>query len=477
MAERYNVVVVGAGSAGLVSSYVCAALKAKVALIEKSKMGGDCLNYGCVPSKALIKTARFIADMRRCQELGVKKVDFEVDFAQVMERVHRVIAEIEPHDSMQRYSSLGVECIPGMGEIVDPYTVKVGNKILKTKHIILAMGGSPVVPPLKGIEKIKPLTSENLWEIRILPRRLIVLGGGPIGSEMAQAFARIGSRVTQVEMGPRILGREDDDVASVIAHSFKKDGVEIVTQTRAKEIVIEGGEKILICDSAGTERRIPFDEILCAVGRRANTGGVDWKKLGIELNPNGTIKVDAFMRTTQKNICAAGDIAGPYQFTHTASHQAGYAVINSLFAPLKKFKADYSVIPWVTFTDPEVAQVGLNEQAAKSQGIPYELTKYGLDDLDRAICESEAHGFVKVLTKPGTDKIIGATVVGHNAGEFFIEFVQAMRQGFGMNGIMNAIHPYPTYAEANRYAAGQWKRAHAPAAGLKFLNWFNRVRR
>ena len=477
MSSRYNVVVIGAGSAGLVSSYVAAALKAKVALIERHKMGGDCLNTGCVPSKALIKTARFIADMRRCQELGVKRVDFEVDFAQVMERVKRVVAEVEPHDSVARYSGLGVECISGTGEILDPHNVRVGGRTLNTKNIIVATGGSPFIPPLKGIDKIKPLTSENLWDIRTLPRRLIVLGGGPIGSEMAQAFARIGSRVTQIEQGPRILPREDDDVAAEIAHFFKKDGVEIVTQTKAKEILIENGEKILVCDSPTGERRIAFDELLCAVGRRANTSGVDWAKHGIELNPNGTIKVDEFLRTTQKNIYACGDVVGPFQFTHTASHQAGYCVINSIFSPIKKFKADYTVIPWVTFVDPEVAQVGLNEQMAKAKNIPYEVTKYGLDDLDRAICESEAHGFVKVLTKPGSDKIIGATIVGHNAGEYFIEFVQAMRQGFGLNGIMSAIHPYPTYAEANRYAAGMWKRAHAPAAGLKFLEWFNRTRR
>lgn len=477
MTERYNVVVIGAGAAGLVSAYVSAALQSKVALIEKGKMGGDCLNYGCVPSKALIKTARFISDMRRCQELGVKRVDFEVDFAQVMQRVHRIIAAIEPHDSIERYTKLGVECLSGTAEIIDPTTVKVGNRLLKTKHIVLALGGSPAIPPLKGIEAITPLTSENIWHLKALPRRLVVLGGGPIGCELAQAFGRLGSRITIVEQGLRILPREDEDVAAEITGFLRKESVEALTSTTAKEIAIENGEKFLICQSQNNQTRIPFDELLCAAGRRPNTQGVDWQKLGIALNKNGTIKVDAYMRTTQKNIYAAGDVVGPYQFTHTASHQAGYTAINSLFSPFKKFKADYSVIPWVTFTDPEVAHVGLNEQMAKEQNILYEITKYGIDDLDRAICESEAHGFVKVLTKPGSDKILGATVVGHNAGEYFIEFVQAMRQGFGLNGIMNAVHPYPTFAEANRYVAGQWKRAHAPASGLKFLKWFNRVRR
>ncbi len=476
--ERYNMVVIGAGAAGLVSSYIAAAVKAKVALIEKHKMGGDCLNTGCVPSKALIKTARVLAEIRQHRKYGIKSASYELDFGEVMDRVHKVVRDIEPHDSVERYTSLGVECVSGEAEIVDRHTVRVGGRTLKAKNLVLAMGGSPAIPPIKGLAEIRYLTSENLWDLRTLPKRLIVLGGGPIGCEMTQAFQRLGSAVTQIEMAHRILPREDDDVAELVAGRFRAEGVTILTGAKASAIETTGGTKQLVCELAGGVRQVvPFDEILVAVGRRANTDGVDWAKLGVTLNHNGTIKVDPFMRANGDNIYACGDVTGPFQFTHVASHQAWYCAVNALFAPFKKFKADYRVIPWVTFTDPEVAQVGLNEHTAKAQGIPYEKTVYGIDDLDRAIAESETHGQVKVLTVPGRDKILGANIVSHNAGEMIAEFVTAMKYGIGMNKILGTIHSYPTFVEANKYAAGNWKKAHAPESVMKYLLKFHGWRR
>ena len=478
MNDTYNLVVIGAGSGGLISALIAAAVKAKVALIEKDKMGGDCLNYGCVPSKAIIKSAKFVQEMRRHKDFGIKDAKFSFEFADVMDRVHEKIAKIAPNDSVERFTGLGVECFQGEAQILDKNTVQVGDKVLKTKNIVLAMGASPFVPPIKNIDKVPYLTSENLWDLKELPGRLIVLGGGPIGCEMTQSFARLGSKVTQVEMLPRILPREDDDIAKFVIDRLTSEGVELLQGTRATEVVVEGGEKTLICeDSSGIIKRVPFDHILVAVGRRANTQGVDWAKLGIELNRNGTIKVDEYLRTGQKNIYACGDVAGPYQFTHTASHQAWYCTVNALFSPFKKFKVDYRVISWVTFTDPEIAQVGLNETSAKEQGIPYEAYSFDVGHSDRAITESEDYGKVKVLVKPGTDKVLGASIVSHLGGEMIGEFVTAMKYGIGLNKILGTIHAYPTYIEANKGVAGAWKKATAPEWALSILEKFHRMRR
>ena len=472
MSKDYNVIVLGAGSAGLVSAYIAAAVKAKVLLIERHKMGGDCLNTGCVPSKTLIKTAKFVHNMRRHKALGVKDVTFELDLGEVMDRVAQAIKTIEPHDSVERYESLGVHCLRGQAELIDQHTVQVENKTFTAKSIILAMGASPFVPPIKGLERIKYRTSENLWEMRHLPKRFIVLGGGPIGTEMAQAFSRLGSKVTQVEMADRILGREDLDVADFMAEHLKAEGVNILTGTKATHVDQKAsGENLLMCEKKdGSVEAIPFDEILVAVGRRANTGGQPaLQTLGIKQNPDGTLKTDAYLRLNGSNIYGCGDLVGPYQFTHTASHQAWFCAVNALFDPLKKFKVDYRVIPWVTFTDPEIAHVGHSERSAVDAGVEFEKTTYSIAGLDRAIAESENHGFVKVLTRPGSDKIIGATIVSHNAGEMIAEFVAAMKHNFGLNKILGTIHSYPTYVEANKYAAGNWKKAHAPEQILKYL--------
>jgi len=468
-----NLVVIGAGSAGLVSAYIAATVRAKVTLIEKERMGGDCLNTGCVPSKALIRTARVLSQIRNASNYGIRSASAEFDFAEVMERVQRVIRAIEPHDSVERYTGLGVECIRGEAKITSPWTVAVNGRTLTTRAIVIAAGARPLVPPIQGIEQIEVLTSENVWSLRKLPARLVVLGGGPIGCELAQAFARLGSKVTQVEMLPRLLVREDPEVSEVVRERFEKEGVSVLVGHKAKQVVIEGGRKLLLCEHDGKGVGVEFDALLCAVGRVPNTAGYGLEELGIPLGKGRTVETNAYLQTLYPNIYACGDVAGPYQFTHTASHQAWYAAVNALFAPFRSYRADYSVIPWATFTEPEVARVGLNETEANERGIAFEVTRYGLDDLDRAIADGEAHGMVKVLTVPGSDRILGATIVGESAGELIVEFVAAMRHGIGLKKILGTIHIYPTLAEANKYAAGAWRKAHAPQGVLRQLEKFH----
>jgi pyruvate/2-oxoglutarate dehydrogenase complex dihydrolipoamide dehydrogenase (E3) component/uncharacterized membrane protein YdjX (TVP38/TMEM64 family) len=478
----YNVVVIGGGSAGLVTAYIAAAVKAKVALVERHKLGGDCLNTGCVPSKALIKSARLLSQMRRASEFGLKPVDAQADFAAVMERVQRVIIAVEPHDSAERYAGLGVQCLAGDARIVTPFEVEVrevnGNvRTLSTKNIVIAAGARPLVPPIPGIDQTGYLTSDTLWSLRTLPRRLLVLGGGPIGCELAQAFARLGSEVTQVEMLERLLAKEDPEVSTLLEASLRDEGMRVLTGHKALRFVKEDGEQVLIAEHAGAEVRIGFDVLLCALGRIANTVGYGLEELGIGMTPSRTVETNGWLQTIYPNIYAAGDVAGPFQFTHTAAHQAWYAAVNSLFGRFRKFKADYSVIPWATFTDPEVARVGLSELEAQAQGVPHEVTVYGIEDLDRALADGEAHGFVKVLTVPRKDRILGVTIVGEHAGDLIAEFVLAMKHGLGLNKILGTIHIYPTMAEANKYAAGNWKRAHAPAALLKWVERYHRWER
>src|SRR5687767_10428349 len=464
-----NLVVIGAGSAGLVSAYIAAAVRAKVTLIEKHQMGGDCLNTGCVPSKALIKTARVIAQMKNAAEWGLKTPPVEFDFAQVMERVQRVIRAIEPHDSAERYTGLGVEVIQGTARITSPWTVEVDGRTLTTRSIVIATGAEPFIPPIPGIERTDCLTSDTVWGLRELPARLLVLGGGPIGCELAQAFARLGSKVTQVEMSARLLPREDPEFSAMVASRMREDGVDV--RVGHKAIRFEG--KTLVCEHEGREARIEFDVLLCAVGRAARTKGYGLEELGIPLGKARTVETNEFLQTRYPNIYACGDVAGPYQFTHVGAHQAWFASVNALFGALRKFRADYSVIPWATFTDPEVARVGLNETEARERGIACEVTVYGLDDLDRAIADGTAHGQVKVLTVPGTDRILGVTIAGEHAGDLIAEFVTAMRHGLGLNKILGTIHIYPTYAEANKYAAGAWKKAHAPQRVLAWVERFH----
>ncbi len=471
-----NLVVVGAGSAGLVSSYIAAAVKAKVILIERHKMGGDCLNTGCVPSKAILRSAKIASYMNRAEEFGIESVPVKPVFKKVMQRVHDVIAEIEPHDSIERYTELGVECVTGEAEIIDKHHVRVGDRTISAKSIIIAAGARPFVPPIEGLDGIKYLTSDTVWDLQELPKRLVVLGGGPIGCELSQAFAKLGSEVTLVEMMGQVMGREDGDVADYVATTLQSDGIKVLTDHKAVKFT-DGREKTLTCETGGETIEIPFDEVSVAVGRKANSDGLELEKLGIKTRRNGTIETDDYLRTAVPNIFACGDIAGPYQFTHTASHQAWFATVNALFGFAKKFKVDYRVIPWATFTMPEVARVGINETEAKEQGIDIEVTRYGIDDLDRAIADGEAKGFVKIITPRGKDKILGAIIVGHHASDLIAEYVLAMKYNIGLNKILGTIHLYPSLAEANKYVAGNWKREHQPHTLLKWVERFHRWRR
>lgn len=478
----YNLLVIGGGSAGLVSAYIAAAVKAKVALIEKHKMGGDCLNTGCVPSKALIRTAKAADTLRHADRYGLESVPVKGSFTTIMARVKRIIAEVEPHDSPERYRKLGVDCIFGEARFVSPWEVEVqGNdgktQRLTARSIVIATGGKPAVPPIPGLAEMEPLTSENLWSLEQQPERLLVLGGGPIGSELAEAFARLGSKVTQVEMDARLLAKEDSDVSALVLEQFQREGIDVRLNHKAAEFSTEDGEKVAYCEHNGERVRIPFDQVLVAVGRSGNTQGLGLDALGIEPERNGTLMVEDDLSLRYPNIFACGDVAGPYQFTHAAAHQAWYAAVNGLFGQFKRFKVDYRVMPWVTFTSPEVARVGLSEAEAKAKGVAYEVTRYGLDDLDRAIAESENYGFIKVLTPPGKDKILGAVVIGSHAGEILSEFTLAMKHGLGMNKILGTIHPYPTWNESAKAAAGEWKRAHAPQSILKLLEKLHSWRR
>jgi pyruvate/2-oxoglutarate dehydrogenase complex dihydrolipoamide dehydrogenase (E3) component/uncharacterized membrane protein YdjX (TVP38/TMEM64 family) len=474
--KRYdrNMIVIGAGAAGLVTSYIAAAVKAKVTLVESHKMGGDCLNFGCVPSKALIRSAKLLKQIRCSTVYGIEKASAQFQFGQVMDRIHRVIAAIEPHDSVERYTGLGVDVVKGYAKLLNPWTVSIARddgttSTLTARSIVLATGAAPAVPPLPGLKEIGYLTSDTLWGLRELPRRLVVLGGGPIGCELAQAFARLGSQVSVVEMLPRLMVKEDAEVSALARSALEKDGVQVLTGHKALRCEKDGERKFIVLESAGRELGVEFDVLICAVGRAARLKGYGLEELGIATER--TIETNEYLETLYPNIYAAGDVAGPYQFTHVAAHQAWYAAVNGLFGRFKKFKADYSVIPWATFIDPEVARVGLSEQEAKEKGIEFEVTKYGIDDLDRAIADSAAHGFVKVLTVPGKDKILGVTIVGEHAADLLAEYVLAMKHGLGLNKILGTIHTYPTLAEANKYAAGEWKRNHQP---VKLLEWIAR---
>ena len=479
MAKKdYNIIAIGGGSAGLVSSYIGSVVKAKVALIEKHQMGGDCLNTGCVPSKALLRTGKILSYIKRSQDFGLKSAQVDFDFPDVMGRVHNVIKKVAPHDSIERYTKLGVDCFTGSAKILSPHEVEVNGKTLTTKNIIIATGARPAIPPIPGLDQVDYLTTDTIWNLNKLPKKLMVMGGGPIGCELAQCFVRLGSEVTIVEMLPDILIREDEEASRMVRQKFIAEGIDVRINSKCKEVVVQDGKNYMLVEKDGNTERVEFDQLLVAVGRAANAKGFGLEDIGVKLGPRGTVEVDQYLRTsTHKNIYACGDVAGPFQFTHTAAHQAWYCAVNALFSPFKKFKVDYSVIPWATFTDPEVARVGLNEKDAKEQGIPYEVATYGIDDLDRAIADGEDNGYVKVLTPPGKDKILGVTIVGYHAGDLITEYVLAMKHGLGLNQILGTIHIYPTMAEANKYAAGIWKKNHAPTGLLNFIQKFHAWRR
>ncbi|MEH6596974.1 MAG: FAD-dependent oxidoreductase [Colwellia polaris] len=487
-----NLLVIGAGAGGLVTSYIAAAVKAKVTLIEAGEMGGDCLNYGCVPSKAIIKSAKIVDQIKHAEHYGLENTSPQFSFKKVMARVHQVIADIAPHDSVERYTDLGVEVIKGYGKLINPWTVEIKlndgtMQTLTARSIVIATGARPFVPPLPGIEESGYVTSDTLWtefaKLDTAPKKLVVLGGGPIGSELAQSFARLGSEVIQIEMAERIMIREDLEVSEFASQSLQKSGVNILTSHQALRCEQRDGKKFIIVKNLKHEQgsaqeeemAIEYDELLCAVGRSARLKGYGLEELGIETNR--TIQTNDYLETLYPNIFAAGDIVGPYQFTHVAAHQGWYAAVNALFGTFKKFKVDYRVIPWATFIDPEVARVGINEQEAIEQGIDYEITRFDFEELDRAITDSAANGFIKVITPKGKDKILGVTIVSEHAGDLIAEFVLAMKHGLGLNKILGTIHSYPTWAEGNKYAAGEWKRNHAPETVLSWLEKYHTWKR
>ncbi|HBZ18485.1 MAG TPA: pyridine nucleotide-disulfide oxidoreductase [Betaproteobacteria bacterium] len=477
----YNLIVIGGGAAGLVSSYVGAAVNARVALIEKHKMGGDCLNTGCVPSKALIKTAHFIEQAKNSKRLGIQKADITFNFSDVMKRVQKVIKKIEPHDSVDRYTELGVTCYQGNAKIISPWTISIegeeGEKKISARSIIVASGASPIIPHLPNINEINHATSDTIWDLNDLPKRLIIIGGGAIGCELAQAFQRLGSEVILVESDNRILIKEDADVAEMIENQLSDEGVTVLTRHRAKGFVKEKSVQTLVCDSPNGEVQLAFDQVLFAIGRRANLKGYGLEDIDAISAEDIVLPTNDFLQTKFPNIYACGDVTGRMQFTHAAAHQAWHAAVNALFGRFKQFTIDFSSVPWATFTHPEVARVGLNEDEANKKNIAYEATIYGIDDLDRAIADSEDHGFIKVLTRPKSDQIIGVTIVSEHASEIIAEFVLAMKYKLGLNKILATTHIYPTFSEANKYVAGEWKRKNAPKKILKILEIYHRVLR
>ena len=468
-----NLIVIGAGSAGLVAALIAATVKARVTLIERHKMGGDCLNTGCVPSKALIRSARIAEYARRAPEFGLEPMSVRVNFRQVMERVQAVVKTIEPHDSVERFTSLGVDCVQGDARILSPWEVEVNGRRLSARNIVIASGARPRVPDIPGLAALDYLTSDTVWELREAPGHLLVIGAGPIGCEMAQAFARLGTRVTLVTHAERILPREDPEVSQRVLATLQAQGMTVHCRYEPLRFRQEEGQRATF-DTPEGERELDFDRVLMAVGRHANVEGMGLEALGIPLTASGTVVVDEYLRTRIPTVFACGDVAGPYLFTHMASHQAWYATVNALFGRFRKFKVDYSIVPWATFTDPEVARVGLNEHDAREQGVPYEVTRYDIDDLDRAIADGEAHGFVKVLTVPGKDRILGVTIVGYHAAELLAEFVLAMKHGIGLGGIMSTIHVYPTLGESNRFLASEWRKSRKPE---RVLSWVERYHR
>ncbi|MCG3863318.1 MULTISPECIES: bifunctional TVP38/TMEM64 family protein/FAD-dependent oxidoreductase [unclassified Photobacterium] len=472
-----NLVVIGAGAGGLVSSYIAAAVKAEVTLIERHKMGGDCLNTGCVPSKALIRVAHSAYELQKAKQFGIEAKIEKIDFKAVMARVHKVIKGIEPHDSVERYSKLGVNCVQGDATILSPWEVEVNGKVITTRNIIIATGASPLLPNISGLNTVDPLTSDNLWQLDTLPEKLLILGGGPIGCELAQAFNRLGASVTLIEMADQLLNREDQDAADLIYQKLTHEGVRVLLKHKAASFTEKGATQYhhVKLDDLTSEQTIDveFDQVIVALGRVANTKGFGLENLHIATTPQGTIKVNNYLQTQYPNIYAVGDVAGPFQLTHAAAHQAWYASVNSLFGTFKKFKADYSILPAVTYTAPELARVGLNEKEAISQNIDYRTYTYPISDLDRAIADNAAEGFVKVLTPPNSDKILGVTIVGHHGGELLAEFTLAMRYKLGLNKILSTIHPYPTMSEANKYAAGVWKQANAPQKLLAMVKRYH----
>lgn len=478
-----NVIVIGAGSAGLTAAYLAAKAGAAVSIVEAREMGGDCLNTGCVPSKALIKSARAAAIMRSASRYGLKDAAPELDFAEVMARVNRVVADIAPHDSVETFTNYGVDVIRGYARFTDPWTVEIalndgvdegGTRRLTARHFVVATGSEPIVPEIAGVEDSGYLTSETLWDAMsartTVPARFVIVGGGPIGCELAQSFQRLGSQVVIVEQSDRLLGKEDSDAADLVRVRMEAEGVQVLTEYEAARF--EGGRTVVLHGPDG-ESRIDYDALLIGIGRTARLTGYGLEAIGVDTAK--TIAVDGKLQSSLPHIFAAGDVAGPFQFTHAAGFQGLKAGYSALFAPLYSPKASDPVMPRATYTEPEVASVGLNEASAKEQGIAYALTRFAMSELERAVAEGETDGFIKVLTKPGGDTILGAVVVSSNAADILTSFTIAMTHGMGLAKLMEVIYPYPSWAEAAKLAAQEHALAHVSegliAVAARYLRW------
>ena len=471
----YNLIVIGGGTAGLITANVAAQANARVALIEAHKMGGDCLNTGCVPSKTLISSAKLAANIRRSAQFGLQVDGLSIDFAQVMQQVQEKIDFIAPIDSVERYTELGCECYQGKASITSPHQVEVNGQSLSAEHIVIATGGRPRIPDVPGLADLAPLHSDNFWQLRQQPKHLLVVGSGPIGCELAQAMQRLGSHVTLIDRGERLLSKEDPEVSQRITEVLRQEGMQLIFGAELEYFTATDSGGIVHYTQQGQSKSLTFDRVLVAAGRQPNTQQFNLTRLGVDTHPDGSIKVDAYMRTSQPSIWACGDAVGPYQFTHMAAHQAGYVAMNTLATPFKKFAVDYSQVPWVTYVDPEVARCGLNETEAQAQGIAYEVTQFDFEHQDRAITERDNHGMLKVLTVPKKDTILGVTICGPHAGELLAEFNLAIKNKLGLKAILNTIHPYPTFSEANRSVATLWRKKFIPykllALAKKYFTW------
>jgi pyruvate/2-oxoglutarate dehydrogenase complex dihydrolipoamide dehydrogenase (E3) component len=475
--KPYNVVVIGAGTAGLVTAAGTAGLGGRVALIERHKMGGDCLNYGCVPSKALIRSSRVAALLRRADRFGFDPAALQVDYARVAGRMRALRARIAPNDSVERFTGLGVEVVLGAARFESSGSVRVGDRVLRARHFVIAAGGRAAVPSIPGLQEAGFQTNETIFELDRLPRRLAVLGGGPIGCELAQALGRLGAEITLIDRGAHLLHREDAEVVIPLERTLEAEGIRLQHQTSVRE-VLRGPDRVkrLRLETPGGDQELGVDEILVAAGRQPNVEDLDLERAGVAYDRRG-IRINEYLQTSQPHIFALGDVAGPYQFTHFADYQARLIVRNILMSGLPsqfKAKADYTVVPWCTFTDPEVARVGLNEQAAERQGIAYDRFVFPFAELDRAILDSADQGFVKVLTARGTDRILGATIVGEAAGELIHELTLAMWKKVGLATLSGMIHVYPTVSQALQRVADAYNRTRLTGRARKLFSWLYR---
>ncbi|HEU5359648.1 MAG TPA: mercuric reductase [Candidatus Deferrimicrobiaceae bacterium] len=476
-ADVYNLVVIGAGTAGLVTAAGAAGLGAKVALIEREFLGGDCLNVGCVPSKGVIRPARAIHDARTSGEFGVKGTEhLTIDFGKAMERMRRIRAEISFHDSVTRFSeTLGVDVFLGEGKFTGPDTVEVNGIRLRFRRAAICTGARAAAPPIPGIEEAGYLTNETVFSLTELPERLAVIGAGPIGCELSQAFARLGSRVTLVEMGTHVLSREDPDAAGILQDALAEDGVTLLLNAKVVRIEREGADKIVHVEQKGEILRVPADEILVGIGRAPNVGGLNLESAGIAYDPRRGVQVDDRLRTSNPRVYAAGDICFPYKFTHTADALARILIANALF--FGRQRSSTLVVPWCTYTDPEIAHVGMYEADAKAKGIPVTTLTVPLSDVDRAKLDGETAGFARVHLRKGSDKILGATIVASHAGEMINELSLAVTAGLGLSAIGKTIHPYPTQGEVIKKLADAYNRTRLTPTVKKILETWLRWQR